>query len=231
MQATPAVTPAELRSPIASRRHGLHRSGCWLAGCGACELGLSCHERACVDQLLYLVAALAWCFSIGFPISFMEIAAIPVGVLCAVSFSFFHACVEKLPLGDHIPTFVLLWWRGPPGRAPHSCGLWIAISVFHGRDADFRLDDLDFLPLLHERRKLIAAIALGMLALNVAQLANHLGVKHGISWLVIRPFTDRNGGWWPEVIAGSMLVAALGLHLPVAMMGAHQPSGSRSLPQ
>lgn len=220
MRLTPAAVPADLQTPAASRRLGLR----WLLSAGwldqvrvANDLGVS-SGKAWLERL-HLIAALAWCFTIGLPITFMEIAAIPIGVICAIRLCFTPAW-RSYRWVIALPTFVLLLaWT-----------IWQAITLAWSLDRHLGVLQFGamrfgwtiwaFLPLLHERRKLIAAIALGFLAFNASQLINHLGVKGGIPWLVIRSFADRNGGWWPEVIAGSMLVAALGLHLPVAMMGA-----------
>lgn len=169
-------------------------------------------------ERLHVIAAVAWCFMLGLPISFMEIAAIPLGVIALIRLLATPAW-RNYRWAVVLPTFVLLLaWTA-----------WQAITLWWSMDRRlgvmqfgamrFGWTLVAFVPLLSERRKLIAAASMGFLAFNVSQLANHVGVRYGVSWLTLRPFTDRNGGWWPEVIAGSMLVAALGLHLPSALMG------------
>lgn len=83
-------------------------------------------------------------------------------------------------------------------------------------------------PVMDRRAWLIAALAAGLLCGHLAQLSTALGRAWEISALVY-PFNgsdfpwgndpDRNGGWYHPLIAGSMFVASLGLHLPVAVMG------------
>lgn len=225
MRLSRAAVPADLPFPSTPHPHGLR----WVLTAGwldrkRVESDLRVSSGAAWLERLHLVAALAWCFSIGFPITVMEITAIPIGVICAIRL-FFTPARRNYRWALALPTFVLLVaWT-----------LWQCISLSWALDRHLGMLQLGamrfgwsiwaFLPLLHERRKLIAAVALGFFIFNLSQLANHLGVKLGIGWLTIRPFTDRNGGWWPEVIAGSMLVAALGLHLPVALMGAGRARG------
>jgi O-antigen ligase len=83
-------------------------------------------------------------------------------------------------------------------------------------------------PVIDRREWLIASLAAGLLCGHVAQVSTALGRAWNIPELVY-PFNgrdfpwgndpDRNGGWFHPLIAGSMFVASLGLHLPVAVMG------------
>ncbi len=219
MRRTPAASVAHLQPPENPRPYGLK----WLLGAGWLDSGRVAADLAVgsgseVLERLHVVAAMAWCVSLGLPISFMEIAAIPLGVIALIRLTATPAW-RNYRWAVVLPTFVLLLgWTA-----------WQAITLWWSMDRRlgvmqfgamrFGWTLVAFVPLLAERRKLIAAMSLGFLAFNVSQLVNHVGVRCGISWLTLRPFTDRNGGWWPEVIAGSMLVAALGLHLPSALMG------------
>lgn len=83
----------------------------------------------------------------------------------------------------------------------------------------FAISVLVLFPIMHLRRVLIAGMVVGFAIGNATQLTNWIGVRHDVPWLVIKPFTDRNGGWWPITYGGEHLVAALGLHLPSAIMG------------
>lgn len=220
MRLNPTAAPADLQAPATPRRHGLR----WLLSAGwvdpsRVEADLQVSSGADWLERLHLVAALAWCFTIGLPITFLEIAAIPIGAICAIRLLFTPAW-RNYRWVVALPTFgLLLAWT-----------IWQTITLAWSLDRHLGVLQLGamrfgwaiwaFLPLLHQKRRLISAIAMGFLAFNASQLVNHFGVKLGIPWLVFRPFTDRNGGWWPEVIAGSMLVVALGLHLPAALMGA-----------
>lgn len=105
----------------------------------------------------------------------------------------------------------------------------IAISWSGADDGGFKLATmlrwaapmLALYTILPRRGIIIAGLVAGLLSGNLSQLINWIGVRHDIPWLFLRPFAgnDRNGGWWPIVVGSEHLVAALGLHLPVALMG------------
>lgn len=86
----------------------------------------------------------------------------------------------------------------------------------------FGLAVLAIWPVLRWRGVLIAAMAAGCLAGNVAQAVVWWAERRGVEWLIpdfVNHGPGRIGGWWPPVYAGLVLVAALGLHLPAALMG------------
>ncbi|MDX2131997.1 MAG: O-antigen ligase family protein [Planctomycetota bacterium] len=72
---------------------------------------------------------------------------------------------------------------------------------------------------LRSRRALIVALMAGFLLTNLSQAA--LAIVRAAGWhaLDFNPhFPDRNPGWWVHpAVCGYMFVAALGLHLPVAL--------------
>ncbi len=74
---------------------------------------------------------------------------------------------------------------------------------------------------MDRRSWLIAAIMAGFIAGNAAQFAHWIGHESGIAWLEWRrPEGEiRFSGWWDPAVGGSLLVGALGLHLPLALMG------------
>ncbi len=74
-------------------------------------------------------------------------------------------------------------------------------------------------PIMRKRMWLIGGVAIGMLLGNVSQLLHEVGRHWGVHWLTWPRLPDRNSGWWDPVIGGSLLAAALGLHLPAALMG------------
>jgi O-antigen ligase len=67
------------------------------------------------------------------------------------------------------------------------------------------------------RRALIVALAAGFMVGNLSQAWQVVAVPMGWPTWVRMP--DRISGWWPPAMGGSMLCAALGLHLPAAVMG------------
>ncbi len=70
------------------------------------------------------------------------------------------------------------------------------------------------------RGRLIAAMAAGFLAGNIVQALNAWAVlADGPAVLRFGRAADRLSGWWDPAVAGTILTAALGLHLPAALMG------------
>ncbi len=70
------------------------------------------------------------------------------------------------------------------------------------------------------RGRIIAAMAVGFLAGNVVQALNAWAVlADGPAVLRFGRDADRLSGWWDPAVAGTILTAALGLHLPAALMG------------
>lgn len=75
---------------------------------------------------------------------------------------------------------------------------------------------------LNRRRWFILALAAGFLAGNLSQLLHAAGKDWGVAWLqwaVWPRKAERNSGWWDPAVGGTLLVAALGLHLPAALLG------------
>ena len=89
-------------------------------------------------------------------------------------------------------------------------------------------------PVLDRRPLLITFLCIGLFFGNLSQVAQEIGRHYGIyNSLVIFTGKDidwmldlnRTGGWWHPLAAGSLLVAALGLHLPAAVMGTSKSRG------
>jgi O-antigen ligase len=53
----------------------------------------------------------------------------------------------------------------------------------------------------------------------MVQFADVIGAELGVGWLDWLQPDDRHSGWWKPAVGGSLLVGALGLHLPAAFMG------------
>jgi O-antigen ligase len=139
---------------------------------------------------------------------------IPLGVAWLVSLNVVWPVLKTLP---RQPLFVLLlvWlglvllgqlWTTDPRQ-----GRWDYASMRFG-GVIFAL-----LPLMRDRAKLIVAMVVGFLLGNASQLVLWLAHAAGHD---LKPWNGRNCGWWTHPAeAGYILVAALGLHLPAAMMG------------
>lgn len=141
-----------------------------------------------------------------------------------------------IPLAAYSAIRVLNIWRcwiyaalSPVGILMLGLGAWGWLSLLWTRDLTQGLDEAYntrwvllpgmLWPVLDQRRKLIGAIVVGMLLANLSQLWHAIGVRFEIDFMRFPRMPDRNSGWWEPVVGGSMLTAALGLHLPAAVMG------------
>jgi O-antigen ligase len=165
---------------------------------------------------LHVILGLTWLFlSVG-PVTVVELA---VGLLWGVGILRAYVVHRTWrSVGCH-PTMwvVLLWalwqmasiaWSPDPaqGWVEVSRSRWIAVMWLNWS-------------ILPYRGAMITALVLGFLAANAAQVLNAAGHWLNVGWMVLDRNPDRNPGWWQPVVAGSMLTAALGLHLPAAVMG------------
>lgn len=154
------------------------------------------------------------------------------GICCRISIVEFAI----IPLAAFSAIRVLNVWRcwiyaalSPVGALMIGLSVWAWVSLLWTGDVAQGLDEAYntrwmFLPgllwpVLDQRRKLIGAIVIGMLLANLGQVAHAIGVRFEIDALRFPRMPDRNSGWWEPVVGGSMLMAALGLHLPAAAMG------------
>ncbi len=69
------------------------------------------------------------------------------------------------------------------------------------------------------RAVLLGALAAGLMLGQVSQLTHALAGAMGLESLTWNRLPGRNSGWWDPVVGGSLLVAALGIHLPAALFG------------
>lgn len=142
-----------------------------------------------------------------------------------------------VPLAAYSAIRVLNVWRcwiyaalSPVGILMLALGGWAWLSLLWTTDLTQGLDEAYntrwvllpgmLWPVLDQRRKLILAIVVGMLLANLAQIWHAIGVHFNVEWMRFPRMPDRNSGWWEPVVGGSMLTAALGLHLPAALLGA-----------
>lgn len=132
-------------------------------------------------------------------------------------------------------------WRPfvqPLGLCLLAFTLWQIISISWSLDTDrawneiakmrWAIFGLTIWPVLDRRPLLITCLCIGLFIGNLSQVAQEIGRHYGI-YNSLSMFTGKNidwmldlnrtGGWWHPLAAGSMLVAALGLHLPAAVMG------------
>ncbi len=141
-----------------------------------------------------------------------------------------------IPLTVYSAIRVLNVWRcwviaalSPVGLLLIAFALWAWLSLLWTEDLKQGVDEAlntrwvllpgMLWPILDQRRKLILALIVGMLCANVAQVVHAIGVRFDIPEIRFPRAPDRNSAWWYPVVAGCMLTAALGLHLPAAFMG------------
>ena len=71
------------------------------------------------------------------------------------------------------------------------------------------------------RQAVQAVPGVGAVDVQVRSRVTKHAVQRGVEWLIpdfVNHGPGRVGGWWPPVYAGLVLVAALGLHLPAALI-------------
>ncbi|MBL9000555.1 MAG: O-antigen ligase family protein [Phycisphaerae bacterium] len=166
---------------------------------------------------IHLALGVFYCFFLGWPLSFVEIAAIPLGVCTAIRlwFNRRRLGLQFLMLPSVMFLCFWLWHTAAMMWAPD-----MTAAKEHGGRIRFAMSLLSLFPIVRYRTLLTLAIAAGFLCGVASQAINAVGVWLDVPWLVVRDYaaTGRNGGWWPEVVGGEILVAALGLHLPAAML-------------
>jgi len=174
---------------------------------------------------IHVALACLACFFLAWPPGFMELAWIPVSAWLLVRMVEYRGVFGRPTLFP--ATVLLVLW-----------GCWQSLTLLWS--PDYRSGGQEFVklrwmvlifalwPVMDRRGWLIASLAAGLLCGHLAQVSTALGRAWGIAELVY-PFNgrdfawgndpDRNGGWYHPLIAGSMFVASLGLHMPVAVMG------------
>jgi O-antigen ligase len=104
---------------------------------------------------------------------------------------------------------------------------WSTLSLVWSPDRDAgltELADLRFMllvpalwPLIEYRRQMTFALIAGFALGHVMQLVH--AVFDGHAWVPFEHMPGRFPGWWGGATAGTLLTAALGLHLPAAILG------------
>ncbi|MFZ2875381.1 MAG: O-antigen ligase family protein [Phycisphaerales bacterium] len=176
-------------------------------------------DRLPWGEAVHLLFAVLFCASVGLPMTAPEIGLwvlVPIWLIGLVAVRGTQKYVLLQPvtllgLAFAAWTAIGLFWTPDRMRGLEQ---WGALR--------FGLAVLAMWPVLRWRGILIGAMAVGCLAGNMAQVVVWWAEHEGVDWLV-PGFVDhgpgRVGGWWPPVYAGLVLVAALGLHLPAALMG------------
>lgn len=74
-------------------------------------------------------------------------------------------------------------------------------------------------PVADRRALLLGAMVFGFAVAQMSQLTHAVGLALDIDALTWNRLPGRNSGWLDPVVGGSLLTAALGLHLPAALWG------------
>ena len=166
---------------------------------------------------LYAGCAMVWAATAVGPIAGMELGGIPLAVVFLASLNFLWPSYG--PFFRRGLVLLILAWAG-----------WMALTLLWTpsiKSGVWEMASLRFAwtlaaawPLVRYRRGLTYALAAGFLLTNLSQLVLWLGHTFDLPWLMFKPWHPRNAGWWPHAaVCGYMLAAALGLHLPVLLMG------------
>lgn len=165
----------------------------------------------------YFMTAIVWCFFSQWPTTWVEFAGAPLAVALVVQALRTPRLFAPM-LGEPLLLAVCAFWA------------WQAVTLLWTPDLGLGLKQVGcarwvwvivaLWPVMNRRRWLIAALAAGMLAGNLSQVLHAAGTRFGVAAITWPRLPDRNSGWWDPVVGGSLLCAALGLHLPAAAFGA-----------
>lgn len=208
----PRPGPALVRIGVSLRR--------WATGADADPADLrrrfdAVHPIDRFGDRIHLWLGALWCVCVSGPITAVELGMAPLLVCWLIRLALIRRRYD-------LRCLPLVWVAG-------AYGVWQALSLLWTRDVRLGLEELGtgrfmlavllLWPIIDRRRVLIAALAAGLLAAQLAQVAHAVGHAAGVEWLTFDRKPDRNSGWWQPVVGGSMLTAALGLHLPAAWWG------------
>lgn len=167
-------------------------------------------------QLAHAILGCVLAFFLAWPTTWVELAGAPLIVFWLVR------------LRRTLPTLLDVV-RVPLVAALLALSAWNALSLSWSPDPGEGLWQLAGLrwawmflilwPSLDRRRWFVLALTLGFLAGNLSQVSHALGRSAGIEAMTWNRLPDRNSGWWDPVVGGSLLCAALGLHIPAALAG------------
>lgn len=163
-----------------------------------------------------LLAALA-CLCLAGPTSAVELGAIPLLAAFTIRIHRHWRTWPRLllqPLMLVVLAWVLLglasrlWTEG----SPHAWATEFGVTRFG-------IVLLAMWPVADRRALLLGALAAGFALGQLSQLSHALGSTGHYHLPTWNRLPGRNSGWWDPVVGGSLLTAALGLHLPAALWG------------
>lgn len=177
-------------------------------------------HRTHIDRFgdrIHFWLAILFCVSVGGPVSVMESTGGAL-VICFLIRAWFIRRAVKL-LIVQVPlllTLAFCFWQS-------TTALWSADkheAILQAGGMRFALMLFALFPLIRYRGWFALAIAAGFLLGNASQLAESVGLlPRAIDRSNAGASQGRIGGWWPEVIGGEVLLAALGLNLGAMYQG------------
>tara|TARA_R110002096_G_scaffold173781_2_gene347965 strand:+ start:122420 stop:123817 length:1398 start_codon:yes stop_codon:yes gene_type:complete len=175
------------------------------------------HTRDRIGDRLHLLFACIAMVGIGGPVSMVDIAVLPLAVF------FLVRVFNTFPV-----------WIHGFGQPVVLCGIllagWMGVSLLWSSDPVAGLENMGELrwlamigfvfPVIEHRKLLIGCLCFGFFAGNVVQVIDAFN-GFGNEWLAqqLWHYPERVSGWWDPAVGGSMLVAAVGLYLPIAFFG------------
>ncbi len=216
MSQTPANHAQRPRTGLAGRLWGFVEGD--YVDRAACDAAFErMHRRDAIGDRLNLFFGIGGILCLLGPVTMTELALLPLVVF------FFVRVVNTAPIWIHgfgqpvvLATLLLVAWMfiallWTPDRAQGLREIaelrWIALAGF-------------IFPIIEHRRLLIAALCVGFALGQTGQVLdafNGLGIPSLASLVENHP--GRIAGWWHPVVGGSILVAAMGLHMPAALTG------------
>jgi O-antigen ligase len=185
------------------------------AACDAAFLRM--HQRDRIGDRVHLFLAFFGIIALFGPVTVTELAFAPLAVFFVVR------VLNTFPVWIH-------GFGQPVVLSMLALAGWMMISLRWSGDPSLAWGEIGELrwllligllyPVIEKRGMLIAALCIGVLLGQLAQLAevfNGFGIEPLAG--VVSQYPGRISGWWHPVVGGSILVAALGLHLPAAVIG------------
>jgi O-antigen ligase len=175
------------------------------------------HARDRIGDRIHLVFACIAMLGLAGPVSAVDIAVLPLTAF------FLVRVFNTFPVWIH-------GFGQPVVLVGLMLAAWMGVSLLWSSDPRAGLEHISELrwmvfigfafPVIEHRKVLIACLCIGFLIANGVQVVDAFD-GFGNAWLAERldHYPNRISGWWQPAVGGSVLVAALGLHLPAAIMG------------
>jgi O-antigen ligase len=142
------------------------------------------------------------CFLAGWPTMVVEWATLPVLLACAIRLTGHRRVPGPLLWDVRVRLLFGLWTAGTrrewTGDIQTLRFAWLVLFLY---------------PVMDRRREMITALVLGLACGQVVQGLDVIGHGLGVSWLDFKRAAGRHSGWWDPAVGGSVLSAALGLHV------------------